>query len=285
MRVGQPHRGRKPVTKSTPSSDEAIRSVFELEDTISDWDSEYYHPIAEKYYDEAVPDMLAALGAKPGDHVLDAGCGPGVHSIRAAKYGCRVSAIDLSEKMLGHARARADDANVSKDISFSQDDLTKLSLETDSYPFVFNWGVIIHVPDTQAALNHLTRIVSPGGRLALHITNEHSLDFGLEQLVRKILNKPLDSLTTTPYGKGVWYDYNGEQLWVLRFDAKKLTDAMATMGFRRVSRRAAEYTEMQWRTKGPLRSLLLYANRLAYKLRFPAAFSCTQILVFEKETG
>ena len=40
---------------------------------------------------------LEFLGTKPGDTVLDAGCGPGVHAIRAARAGLKVKAIDISE--------------------------------------------------------------------------------------------------------------------------------------------------------------------------------------------
>src|SRR4051794_1332017 len=121
------------------------KNVFEREATVSDWDNAYYHPIAQRYYDRAVPDMLEAMGARPGDHVLDAGCGPGVHSIRAARYGCQVTAIDLSEQMLKHARDRSVRAGVADRIDFKQDDLTQLSLPSSTFPYVFSWGVIIHV--------------------------------------------------------------------------------------------------------------------------------------------
>ncbi len=258
-------------------------NVFEREETVSDWDQEYYHPIAEKYYDVAVPDMLRAMGAKPGNHVIDAGCGPGVHSIRAVKYGCTVTAIDLSHTMLAHAKERSIKAGVESKIKFQQDDLTKLSLPDNSFDFVFNWGVIIHVPDTMAALDNLTRITKSGGKLALHITNEKSLDFSFERLIRKILNKPLKGREDTPLGTGVWYEYNDDKLWVLRFNANSLISEMKNRGFTKISRNAAEYTELQWRIKGPFRSALLYFNRLAYKLKFPAALSNTQIIIFQKD--
>ena len=93
-------------------------SAFELRETVDAWDSDYYHPIAESYYDSAVLDMLARLGAKPGDTVLDAGCGPGVHAIRAAKAGLKVIAIDFSETMLAEARRRVERAGVGNCVEF-----------------------------------------------------------------------------------------------------------------------------------------------------------------------
>ncbi len=246
------------------------------------WDQNYYHPIAERYYDIAVRNMLRSMGAQPGDLVLDAGCGPGVHSIRAARYGCNVKAIDLSERMLAHARARSEEVGVADRIEFRQDDLTTLSLESEAYPFVFNWGVLIHVPDAEKALDHLARVVALGGKLALHVLNETSLDFAIERLVRRVFGKPLKGLERTSLGTGIWYEFSDDRLWVQRFNPTKLGEAMKARGFRLVSRRTAEFTEFQWRVPSVLRPLFLWGNRLAYALRCPPALACTQLLVFEK---
>ena len=59
-------------------------AVFEQEATVNDWDEDYYPPLAIALYDRSISWMLDAMGAKRGDLVLDGGCGPGVHSIRAA---------------------------------------------------------------------------------------------------------------------------------------------------------------------------------------------------------
>jgi SAM-dependent methyltransferase len=260
----------------------ASGEVFELEKTVAAWDDDYYHPIAEKYYDAAVPAMLTAMGAKPGDRVLDAGCGPGVHSIRAARFGAAVRAIDLSSVMLSHASKRAQGAGVSDRIEFSQDDLTRLSFESGAFPFVFSWGVIIHVPDAEAALDQLARVTAPGGRLALHVLGEGSLDDLVERAARKLLRKPLKDKEVTGIGYGNWYDFNGERLWVQRFDIAELERAMADRGLKLAGRRGAEFSEFQRRAPQLIRPLLLLLNRAAYALRLPASLFCTQILIFEQ---
>lgn len=264
------------------TGDAASGEVFEREETVVAWDEDYYHPIAEKYYDRAVPDMLKAMGARAGDLVLDAGCGPGVHSIRAARYGAKMRAVDLSSVMLSHARARARQAGLDSAISFSQDDLTRLSLDSGAYPFVFSWGVIIHVPDAEAALDHLARVTAPGGRLALHVLGKDSLDDLVEGLARRLLRKPLKDRVETALGYGHWYDFNNERLWVQRFDIGKLERAMAGRGMRAIGRRGAEFSELQRRAPKILRPLLLLVNGLAYALRLPASFFCTQIIIFEQ---
>ena len=55
-----------------------MSNVFEQAATVASWDGDYDHPIAERYYDIAVPMMLKLMGVERGDMVLDAGCGPGV---------------------------------------------------------------------------------------------------------------------------------------------------------------------------------------------------------------
>jgi len=264
------------------NADKAARSVFEREETVSSWDEDYYHPISERYYDRAVADMLSSMGVKTGDAVLDAGCGPGVHSIRAARFGAKVSAIDFSERMLSHARARARKAGVLDAIDFSRGDLTDLPIESGRHPFVFSWGVVVHIPDAEAALDNLARVLAPGGKFALQVLNEQSLDYRIEKLARIVLGKPFAGLERTSLGTGLWYDYHDERLWVQRFNTAKLIGALEKRGLRLVSRRGAEFTEFQRRAPRFLRPFLLHLNNAAYALRLPPSLFCTHILVFEK---
>jgi ubiquinone/menaquinone biosynthesis C-methylase UbiE len=261
---------------------ESGSNIFEKRETVESWDYDYYHPIAERYYDRAVATMLRLMGAGPGDHVLDAGCGPGVHSIRAAKAGLQVHAVDISETMLREARRRVEDAGVADRVAFAREDLTALSLPTASYRYVFSWGVIIHIREIERALDELARVVQPGGRLALYVTNSSAWDFDLETLVRMLVRKPLRGLETLPMGQGMWYEYHGERLWLWRVNVQALTLYLESRGLRRVARVLGELSEVQRRVHGLLRNALLHANNLAYRLHLPAAPAATNLLVFEK---
>ncbi|MGH7214721.1 MAG: class I SAM-dependent methyltransferase, partial [Tepidisphaeraceae bacterium] len=57
---------------------------------------------------------------------------------------------------------------------------------------------------------------------------------------------------------------------------------MEGRGFRRTHRVIGEFTEIQRRTKGWVRRILLRLNNLAYRLKLPARAAVTQLLVFEK---
>lgn len=258
------------------------KKVFELDETISTWDEDYYHPIAERQYDRAIADLLSEMGAKPGDAVLDAGCGPGVHSIRVAQYGCDVTAIDFSKTMLQEAWLRARAAGVGDRIKFGLDDLTCLSLPDNSFQYVFSWGVLVHIPNVEKALVHLARVTAPNGFLAVQISNRTAADHLIETLFRFLLRKPLKK-QKLQFGEGIKYGLTGEELWVWHFDTEAVTRAICELGFRRVNRFCGEYTEIHRRVPEPFRSFLLWLNRFAYLIRAPARFSCTQVLIFQKQ--
>lgn len=264
--------------------DHDLSAAFERAHTVHSWDEDYYHPVAKRYYDRAIPEMLRSMGVAAGDELLDAGCGPGVHSIRAAQYGCRVTAIDFSGTMLTHAKQRSERAGVADRILFKQADLTRLALGRQ-FPFVFSWGVIIHIYEIEDALDGLAGAVAPGGRLALQVLNRRAIDFRLETLARRLLGKRLDRVEESALGTGNWYTYEGDRLWVMRFDPKGLTEALARRGFVPLSRRTAEFSEFQRRVPGVLRNALLHLNAAAYQLQLPADWSCTQILTFEKRAA
>jgi SAM-dependent methyltransferase len=254
-------------------------AVFNQEGTVKAWDDDYYHPVAVSYYDAAIPAMLQDMGLAPGDPVLDAGCGPGVHSIRAAAFGCRVTAMDLSTTMLRHAASRAKAAGVADRIEFREGDLTRPDLG-QRFDAVFSWGVIIHVPDTEAALDGLTSLVAPKGRLALQVLNAGSLDYAAERFLRRLLGRPFADRVETSLGSGNWYWLGDERLWVLRFDMDALDRAMLARGFFLVSRRTAEFSEIQRRLPGILRRPLLHLNTFFYRLRLFTGLSATQIIIY-----
>ncbi len=70
---------------------------------------------------------LASASARPA--VLDIGCGQGTQALRLARRGFEVTAVDLSEELLGEARAaaRLEPASVRARIRFQHGDLFELS--------------------------------------------------------------------------------------------------------------------------------------------------------------
>jgi len=256
--------------------------VFDAESTVEKWDADYYHPIALRLYDRAIADMLELMQAEPGSTVLDAGCGSGVHSVRLARLGFRVRAVDISETMLAHARRNVESAGVADRVTLGRQDLRELDLPDASFRFAFSWGVLIHIPEAGRALDELARIIEPGGSLALYVSNASSFDVRLEALGRRLLGKPLPDFERTALGEGCWYTMDGQKLWVCRIDAEALVSELDERGFSLAHHRIGELSELQRRFRGLPRRLLLHLNNAAYRMRLSPRFASGSLFVFRK---
>jgi ubiquinone/menaquinone biosynthesis C-methylase UbiE len=105
-----------------------------------------------------------ALAARPGERILDVGCGPGFYTkelLDEVGDGGHVTAIDASPDMLAAARKRTEGhANV----DFHQGDATKLPVEDERFDGAVCVQVLEYVPDATAALAEILRALKPGGR-------------------------------------------------------------------------------------------------------------------------
>ncbi|MFD3324551.1 class I SAM-dependent methyltransferase [Streptomyces sp. NPDC058701] len=109
---------------------------------------------------------VAEFGLRPGDRVLDAGCGTGraLPALRAAVGPSgTVLGADLTPQMLAAARR----AGRAADGALLLADVARLPLRVGCLDAVFAAGLIAHLPDPGANLRELARVVRPGGGLAL----------------------------------------------------------------------------------------------------------------------
>jgi ubiquinone/menaquinone biosynthesis C-methylase UbiE len=103
---------------------------------------------------------LAAV--RPGERVLELGCGTGGITQKLLERGARVTAVDWSEPMLRSARRRAAGAR------FVQSEITAYAPDTE-YDLVLCAFVLHEVsPEDRAlALGVARRALAPGGRVAV----------------------------------------------------------------------------------------------------------------------
>ena len=108
---------------------------------------------------------LARLAAiKPGELVLDAGCGVGGPArLLAAEQGARVRAVDLSPDYIAIARALSKKSGIA--VEFETADLLQLPFGDASFDIVWTQHVSMNIADKTRLYRELRRVLRPGGRL------------------------------------------------------------------------------------------------------------------------
>ncbi|MFA5937764.1 MAG: class I SAM-dependent methyltransferase [Sinimarinibacterium sp.] len=108
-----------------------------------------------------------------GKRVLDVGTGDGTYAIGAAARSARVTALDLDRGMLAAAKARADELGL--ELTLRRGRAERLPFGDASFDVVLAVTVLCFVPDAQAVLREMARVLAPGGRLVLGELNRWSL--------------------------------------------------------------------------------------------------------------
>jgi len=108
-----------------------------------------------------------ALAAKPGDRVLDAGCGPGFYVAetleRVGAEGSLVG-VDASPAMLTVAAKRCEGH---PNVEFHEGDITALPVADGDFDRALSVQVFEYLDDVPAALAELFRALRPGGRVLI----------------------------------------------------------------------------------------------------------------------
>lgn len=97
--------------------------------------------------------------------VLDLATGPGTTALAAARRGCRVTGVDISERLLDQARARASAEGLT--IDFAHEDAEQVPYQAHSFDAVLSTFGITFTPSPETVAREVLRVLRPGGRLAL----------------------------------------------------------------------------------------------------------------------
>jgi len=119
------------------------------------WDAQAY-ALNGAFVHELAGGVLEWLAAKPGEKILDLGCGDGQLTQRIAATGADVLGVDASLEMVRAARERGIVADLG--------DAEQLPYADKTFDAVFSNAALHWVRDQDAMIAQIDRVLKPGGR-------------------------------------------------------------------------------------------------------------------------
>jgi ubiquinone/menaquinone biosynthesis C-methylase UbiE len=108
--------------------------------------------------------LVRFAGVRPGQGVLDVGCGTGVVAITAARLGAKATGLDLTPELLAQARQHAPVAGV--EVAWHEGDAEALPFLDASFDVVLSQFGHMFAPRPEVVTKEMLRVLKPGGRIA-----------------------------------------------------------------------------------------------------------------------
>jgi ubiquinone/menaquinone biosynthesis C-methylase UbiE len=143
---------------------------------------DWFEAIERHRYHEYAPWMpeVMEFDRHRGRAVLEIGGGLGTDLCQFARYGARVTDVDLSS---GHLRlARENFALRGLAGRFIHHDAERLPFDDASFDVVYSNGVLHHTTDTPRLVAEIHRVLRPGGRVIAMVYAESSFHFWYRQV-------------------------------------------------------------------------------------------------------
>jgi SAM-dependent methyltransferase len=132
-------------------------------------------PYSQRFWVDAPHPLITrerlreVLRPEAGERVLEIGPGTGYYTLDLAAWlapGGTVEILDLQQEFLDHTMERAGGRGVENVVS-TQGDATALPYDDASMDAVVLTAVLGEIPDQDAAMAEIARVLKPGGRLVV----------------------------------------------------------------------------------------------------------------------
>jgi ubiquinone/menaquinone biosynthesis C-methylase UbiE len=128
----------------------------------------HYDEVGLEHYTKIAENLVAGIDVR-GKKVLDVGCGTGILSLIILEKGAsKLICTDISASMLNQCRAKIAAKGYSSEmVEYHEVDAERLPLSDNSIDVVVSNMVLGMIPNQQRLVSEITRVLRPGGIIAL----------------------------------------------------------------------------------------------------------------------
>jgi trans-aconitate methyltransferase len=167
--------------------------------TTQTWNTEGYERNARFVTDLGAP-VLELLAPKPGEHILDVGCGDGVMTKKISDLGCSVVGLDSSADFVASAR------------KLGLEVVDKSAYDMDfgpTFDAVFSNAALHWMKDADLVIGNVARALRPKGRFVAEMGGHNCVKTLQSALIEELNHRGYDGQAANPWYFPTVEDYGG----------------------------------------------------------------------------
>jgi ubiquinone/menaquinone biosynthesis C-methylase UbiE len=190
-------------------------------------------------------DLIDEWQLSPSSRIIDVGCGAGFLTFDLARRGLQGVGIDGATSMIETCEAEAGRAGISERWQYKQADVEQIPYPDHSFDAAICCGVIEYLPEDGELLREVRRVLRPGGRFLLCVTNKYGYSVRLYPLFQRMKRIPgMIRVATAVRGLSTG---RRTEMMNLPFEARRhspaqIRRALVANGFRFEKDRYSEFT-------------------------------------------